>query len=227
MTNAQNFEFLIQERSRSVKSLFAVQQLSTKSLTHDNGATFFDTGAYGLSSAISYQYRIGGRYYPAAPVELSVSGQPQSNGGAEAYAELSKALNTVGDYRLSSPCNAKSWAMTTPNIGMQDQDFKTCLVALGLVNEPVVAPAATFEGVDNLGFCGGFPSANFCMAVNLETSAGNEVAGLNAEEQSDIALKCTYAYPQGTAGFATQMNIYSYFDGMIILRENNVIELVQ
>lgn len=228
MTNAQNFEFLIQERSRSVKSLFAVQQLSTKDFQHDNGATFLDTGSYGAGAAISYQYRIGGRYFPAAPVELSTQGTPTSNGGAEAYAELAKALNTVGDYRLSSNTNALSWALDVPNLGLQDQDYKTALQSFGADNEPLLTPVSWFEALDNYGFAGGFPSANFCMAINLETSSGEEVAGLNAEEQSDIALKCIYASPQGAQdGLSSQMNIFSYVDAMLILRENNVIEFVQ
>ena len=58
-----SLQMLIQERSRSVKSLFAAQRRSTPSLTSDSGATFFDTASFGTSSTLqSYQYRIGGRF---------------------------------------------------------------------------------------------------------------------------------------------------------------------
>jgi len=59
----------------------------------------------------TYQFRIGGRYFPASPVQTSAIGADSSNGGAEAYVELEKALNIVGDYRLSTNVNAKTWAL--------------------------------------------------------------------------------------------------------------------
>jgi len=58
---SQNMMMLIQERSRSVKALFALQRRSTPSLTADSGAAFFDS-SLSTSSLQSYQYRIGGRF---------------------------------------------------------------------------------------------------------------------------------------------------------------------
>jgi hypothetical protein len=62
---------LIQERSRSVKALFACQQRSPQTMDTDSGATFFDTANNGATGTIpnpaigtsmqSYQWRIGGR----------------------------------------------------------------------------------------------------------------------------------------------------------------------
>lgn len=55
----------IQERSRSVKSIFALQRRDPPTFTSDSGATFFNTttvsSTSGLSSLQEYQYRIGGR----------------------------------------------------------------------------------------------------------------------------------------------------------------------
>jgi hypothetical protein len=51
-----------------------------------------------------------------------------------------------------------------------------------------------------------------------------EISGLNAEEQSDIAFLGNWARPQA-ATFV--LEVYSYYDAMIILRENNVLELIQ
>lgn len=87
---------MIQERSRSVKALFAVQRRNPPTFTTDSGACFYDTSAVssGTGGTLqNYQYRIGGRYFPAAPVQCSLSaGSQVSNGAAEAYTELSKAL---------------------------------------------------------------------------------------------------------------------------------------
>lgn len=62
----------IQERSRSVKSIFALQRRDPTSFTTDSGATFFTTGTTGIATfggapfagantLQEYQYRIGGR----------------------------------------------------------------------------------------------------------------------------------------------------------------------
>lgn len=59
---------------------------------------------------------------------------------------------------------------------------------------------------------------------------GMEISGLNAEEQSDISLLATYSSPQGAgfdSGIGSVLEVYSYYDAMIILRENNVLELIQ
>lgn len=54
----------IQERSRSVKSIFALQRRDPTSFNTDSGASFFCTGTtgnYGQNTLQEYQYRIGGR----------------------------------------------------------------------------------------------------------------------------------------------------------------------
>jgi hypothetical protein len=65
-SKASTVNLLIQERSRSVKSIFTVQRLGQPDITVDNGATFFDTSnlpVLGLDSGSmqNYQYRVGGR----------------------------------------------------------------------------------------------------------------------------------------------------------------------
>ena len=75
-------------------------------------------------------------------------------------------------------------------------------------------------------FCGSnaVGSSAFAMSTSLETSNGIEISGLNAEEQSDISLIVNYGGPQ-TAGFAIE--VYVLYDAMLVLRENNVLELIQ
>ena len=226
---AANVNLMVQERSRSVKSLFAVQRRAPASYSSDSGALFYETG---ISSVLgntlqNYQYRIGGRYFPAAPVQCSFVGGNVSNGGAEAFMELQKALNVVGDYRLSSNCNVLKWAIPG-NLNTSifpENDYAYGIASFDGVGHPVytsaleVAAATTGSAA-----AGNAASACFAMAVDLETSNGVEISGLNAEEQSDIALIANWNAPQQGSFL---LEVYSYYDAMIILRENNVLELIQ
>lgn len=268
-----NINLLIQERSRSVKSLFAVQRRGTATLNTDSGALLFNSqNSSGFTEVTlpvatlqNYQYRIGGRYFPAQPVQLSTSvGNPICNGGAEAYLELQKALNTVGDYRLSTSINPLNWAfpyniaesatLSVPpiaglplydTIGIGELDYQTSLVnwsaAAGNLTYNTAAASfgpspvgqwaaiqtkigAVTGAADTYGYCGDIPSTCFAMAINLETSNGLEISGLNAEEQSDISLIANYSSAQASTSI---MEVYTFYDAMIILRENNVLELIQ
>jgi hypothetical protein len=73
-------------------------------------------------------------------------------------------------------------------------------------------------------FVGGIGSACYCAAIDLETSNGVEISGLNAEEQSDIAFIGQWNNQQSSSFILT---VFTYYDAMLILRENNVLELIQ
>jgi len=235
LQGASRVSLQIQERSRSVKGLFALLRKTSSDFFHDGGATMFSAAG----TLINYQYRIGGRYFPAAPVECSDNSNTYSNGGCEAYLELQKALNQVGDYRLSTTCNTLSWALTpfSAQIGnittttdssrtnVADYDFGSSIYKIGANGDPTAAVVA-------LPLSGNASSSAFVMAVDLETSNGMEISGLNAEEQSDISLLANYSTAQTFAQGSTstvnaQMDVYAYYDAMVILRENNVLELIQ
>lgn len=224
--NSSSINLLIQERSRSVKSLFAVQRQAQYAYAFDNGATIFDSSATGASSLQTFQFRIGGRYFPAAPVQTSTAlGSAVSNGGAEAYVELLKALNRVGDARLSPSVNTLRWAYQNNGGILPIYDgiyHHNSFASTGI-------PAWTLAYSGASAFSGTLMPACFGMAIDLETSNGMEISGLNAEEQSDIALIAQWTSPQVTGGFATasSIEVYSYYDAMIVLRENNVLELIQ
>lgn len=225
-SSSANLQLLVQERSRSVKALFAVQRRAQPSLFVDTGALFFDTSSGG-GTLQTYQYRVGGRYFPAAPVQCSTEiGSFVSNGACEAYVELSKALNIVGDYRLSTNTNAKNWAVP-PTLGglLPEYDYSTSITSYSAAGLPVQLLTETSTN----SFVGTLPSGAFAMAINLETSNGIEISGLNAEEQSDIALIANWYGSQVTGVTATPSNVevYTFYDAMIILRENNVLELIQ
>lgn len=171
-------------------------------------------------------------------------GSAVSNGGAEAYIELQKALNIVGDYRLSTSCNSVRWglppfqnaAASAPldTIGdaasvlisnLSEYDFGASIVSIGLNGNPVVAAEERADAAAGAAFsASSVGSACFAMATSLETTNGVEISGLNAEEQSDIALLAQWNVPQAQ-NFS--LEVYTYYDAMIILRENNVLELIQ
>jgi len=232
-SKASTVNLLIQERSRSVKSIFTVQRLGQPDITVDNGATFFDTSNISVLNATdsgtlqNYQYRVGGRYFPAAPVQCSINtGSGVSNGGAEAYVELAKALNILGDYRLSTACNVSRWAcppvriVNTAAKRLQNTDFAYTSINYDGLGSPFVIPT---RGGGDLG------SQCFAAAISLETSNGIEISGLNAEEQSDISFLCGWKSGQVAveADVPTSLECYVYYDAMIVLEENNVVKLIQ
>lgn len=222
-----NVNLNISERQRSVKALFVVQKRSQPTIAGDNGATFFDTNSTGLSSLQQYQFRIGGRYFPGQPVQCSSQiGSAVNNGGTEAWLELCKALKIVGDYRLSTPANITRWAVQATTAGvLSEWDFnKTILYTSSTTGCPVYLATTTgFPASVTNGSSGTTGSSCFAMAINLETSNGVDISGLNAEEQSDISFMATWKLNQLT----TNLEVYSFVDSMLVLRENNLIELIK
>lgn len=225
--------FIIPEKSRSVKSIFTLQRRGTDIIGSDSGTSFFATGST-TNVLQNYQYRIGGRYFPASPVQCSSTASSSiSNGGAEAFTELQKALNQLGDSRLSVPLQTYRWAVpetTLPSLKLEnflsnvngiyanEADFHSgAVTSTATTGELTVVPFA-FQG------CSHFGSTQFCAAIDLETSSGVEIAGLNAEEQSDISFVAQYS---GNQRANYNLEAYVYYDAMLVLRENNVLELIQ
>jgi len=114
----------IQERARSVKSIQAVSRDTKYSYYYDNdrfyhavGETIAPAGvanAYantrcprltkeGSAPIDQYQFRVGGRYYPAQPVNCTA-------GAAEAMCELMKVTNYLGDYTRSITVDNYNWS---------------------------------------------------------------------------------------------------------------------
>lgn len=227
----------IQERSRSVKSLFAVMRRAPYAINTDSGATFFACTNSGLdttrTSLQTFQWRIGGRYYPASPVQCTLSvGDSTSNGGCEAWVELQKALNTVGDYRLSSSCNALRWGISNfsnqvtiaNGVGCTNSELDYCIaISQFSSGQPVATPITVAAANTGNCFSANTGSACFAMAIDLETSNGVEISGLNAEEQSDISLIATYsaAQPQNYT-----LQVFAYVDQIFLLKENNLVDLI-
>jgi len=220
---SSNMNLLIQERSRSVKAIFAVQRRAPDIQTTDSGAMLYESSTGG-GTLNTYQFRIGGRYFPAAPVQCGSNfGTGVSNGGAEAFLELQKALNCVGDYRLSSSNNTLRWGMpcATPSSA---QPSSSVFQIGELDYDPIIkqwsSTGVPTYNVSTSAAGGNVGSTAFAMSTSLETSNGIEISGLNAEEQSDISLLVNYSGAQ-QAGYAIE--VYVLYDAMLVLRENNVL----
>lgn len=214
----------IGEKSRSVKAIFVVQRRSPELVYADSGALLPSSAG----TIQNYQFRIGGLYFPAAPVQcVSTVGSLISNGGAEAYLELQKALNVVGDYRLSTNTNVLKWCFNypgtvwTPTSGTAvvaseaDYRFMCTRIQEGIPVGSLIVASPN---------CGNMGSACFAAAINLESSSGLEISGLNAEEMSDITFMANYSAPQ-LPGYA--LEAYTYVDKMLVLKENNVGVLIE
>lgn len=183
----------IHERSRSVKAAFAVMRTTLpNSVLYDSDRFFVDSGSTfgttngellypGCGSIDTFQWRVGGRYYPAQPVRCQF-------GGAEALMELGKALDNVGDYTRSSQITARGWT----------------------------------EG------------GQFIMACAFENNGvfPDTIAGINAEEQSDIALaiiadaNIPAAYSATTVPNNKKVDVFMYIDSLAIVRDGNIVDLI-
>lgn len=220
-----NANILIQERSRSVKSIFTVIRRQTSTILNDSGALFSNLAS--THSLESYQYRIGGRYFPASPVQVG-TGAGINTGGAEAFLELQKALHTVGDSRLSTNASMVNWNRpytaaiggAATSVNESDGSFYTTTDGLTPFYVAAGDPVAQAYGVP----ISARGSDAFCFSTCLETTSGMEISGLNAEEQSDISLNIKWNTSGGGSDF--MIETYVFYDAMIVLRENNVITLI-
>ena len=143
----------------------------------------------------------------------------------------------MGDARLATPCNVLKWAIPPAGLDLQsitggtfnqlpEFDYSRTIIRWNN-GSPICARIENWDTSTNLpggnGFCGNQGSSCFAMAIDLETSNGGEIAGLNAEEQSDISLIARWNVPQASG---MVFDIYTYIDSMIVLRENNVKNLL-
>lgn len=226
---ASSLQLQITERSRSVKGIFCVQRRNPAGFQYDSHACFYDSNPAANSTAGStmqqYQYRIGGRYFPAAPVQLSAGvGNTITNGGCEAYCELEKFLNIVGDYRLSTSTSPSNWAVpaliNTPAGLLSEYDYSYHHNGNNANGVPSFVLAESASSC----FGGNTPSSMFCASINFETSNGIEISGLNAEEQSDISFNVIWSANQAV-GFSIEA--FTFVDVMWVLRPNNYLDLIQ
>lgn len=188
----------IHERARSVKAAFAVvrdQNAVAGTGLLDSGRFFHAPGqAWSTSTGLldstttqqgqiyQFQWRVGGRYFPAQPVQ-------SLNGGAEALVELLKAVGYFGNYTEGGAINYRNWT-TSQN---------------GCIGDKFIM-AAEFENTD---------------------AVPNTIAGINAEEQSDIALTINMNAVSGNGVLTNkQLDVFMHYDSLIIVRDGNTVDLI-
>jgi len=152
----------------------------------------------GCQPVQQYQWRIGGQYYPAQPVRVSQALGANANNaiarGEEAYLELMKAVNSLGDATVSGGIHFWNYTITGTS-------------------------GCNGEG------------SKFIMGTSFETPGlGPEsINGINAEEQSDLALTI-YGNQGGAVGTAVtnakKLEVFVNYDCMLLVRAGNVVDLV-
>lgn len=209
--SGNNYTAQIHERSRSVKAAIAVvRDAGQLSLLKDSDRFFHaikhdyaSPDTTGIPSVNPYhgaitefQWRVGGRYYPSQPVKCM-------GGGSEPYCELMKTLNMLGDYTKAS------------NI---DQYNYTSSLAYPSTTD--ITPVAGFPSKTSYPHLDG----KFIIACEFENIdvMPDTIAGINAEEQSDIALNI-----KATAAAANKkLDVFMHFDCLIVVKDANVVELI-
>lgn len=229
ITGGNFLNIMIPERSRSVKALFSVIRKSQADLAVDNGATYAGTTI--SNSVASYQYRIGGRYFPASPCIVNSPELPTgyTSGGVEAFMELQKALNMVGDYRLSCAPNSSSWNAQFVSTGESIFSDGLAITQINTNGKTAASTKGYATGAappyTNYFLPANDTTGTFCMAICLETTNGAEISGLNAEEQSDISLMVNFNGNAASSGY--QLDTYVLYDALLVLKPNNVMELIE
>jgi hypothetical protein len=136
---------------------------------------------------------------------------------------LQKALNIVGDYRLSSSTNTLRWARCAANDATRPYNEYDFAVSSGTTDGYGIPKVVVIESATNC-YSGNEGSGVFACAADFETSNGIEISGLNAEEQSDISFIVNWSGAQ-KVGFSIEC--FVYYDAMWVLRPNNYLDLIQ
>src|SRR6185436_14979477 len=91
-------------------------------------------------------------------------------------------------------------------------------------------PTRTATTTTTNGFSTDLGPQCFVMAMNLETTNGVEISGLNAEEQADIALMAQFKKQQVTGAthdtvfignVPSSILVLTYVDALFLLKANN------
>lgn len=149
-----------------------------------------------ISPIESFQWRLGGVYYPSQPVPCYGGSAPIGNSGnidanyadppVEAYQELQKVFDNQFGKRYPTT------DMCTSNFGGR-------------------------RGVSDS------ESGAFVMACDFMTDRGDVVGGINAEEQNDMMLMLKFT---GTTGSSKVLRVAVCYDNIMILGESNNMVLV-
>lgn len=220
--NSSFMSIAIPEKSRSVKAIFAFVRRQQHFKNLDTGASF---GDFENNVLESYQYRVGGRYFPASPcMNTLIPGH--RTGSVEPFIELQKALKVFGDPTVVAAVNPDRWNKTSQDVGLDNLTYPTDYAATdGKLFAPSIDAKGFIKGAYatfKYEYASRQLSGVFCMAATMETSNGRELSGLNAEEQSDIVLNIKYqsAPPPGF-----EVVVYTLVDKVMVVKENNYVDI--
>lgn len=226
---SNNMSITIPEKSRSLKSILVFMRTQTSDYPTDYGASFGDFEGAVLDS---YQFRIGNSYYPSSPV-VNTTQSGYRTGSVEPYQEFMKVLKNYSDqspglnnWRWNFPAARHVYVYGTTPVGWATicgaNDKKVAFAPAA--NSPTSGLMdATWSNIAlNAELTTGQGSSIFCFAIDLESSNGAEISGLNAEEQSDITLNIKWngSIPSGLLELVAYCNI----DQALLIKDNNRVE---
>lgn len=214
-----NFMINIQESSRSVRYALAALTddsfrtlrkdssnfLAGMNVTQDNATTSInDPTIITMNSLLdSYQWRLGGTYYPSQPVPVYGSSATPivaatsidsfyADPPTEAYAELMKVFdNQFGRNQFFGDVDYGNYGQKkNTNVGTNTVQTET-----------------------------------FAMGVDFLTDRGDVIGGINAEEQNDLMLLLKFN-SGATSGQAKVVRVAVCYDNIMILGESNNMVLV-
>ena len=205
----------INEGSKSIKAMFCVQT-APSSYTIDSHATVDGSGTNSVLK--NYQWKIGNTYYPPSPVQGTLLKYPLvTNNGCEAFIELQKALAVVGNHSLSTSMNTMKWSVPSSTVSVKLGDYiyyPTIFDSIGsIATTTIYSPYSSTFG-----------ASCYCAAINLETSNGIDISGINAQDTAEIAFIGQWSNAQNSTYTLT---VFVYYDAICVLKPNNIVELIQ
>ena len=206
----------IQESSRSVKwALAVILDDANRTLYRDyhhfiaglgglqldqTATTETESYTYNGSAVESYQWRLGGTYYPSQPVPC--------------YGGVLPLTGSIDGSYADPPVESYQELMKT--FGNMFGDDGTFLGDVG--GNFVLAVRKGLVNTDN------FPTTTFVMAGNFMSDRGDVISGINAEEQNDLQLLIKFV---GTTNANPKtVKIIVAYDNLMILGESNNMVLV-
>lgn len=247
--NTQN-NLQIQERARSVRGALAVilddnlrtsyqrdwhTFMASGGALQTSGLTDIFTGApttpmtmpLATTCVESFQFRIGGRYFPAQPVLVTGNGSLTNSydvavnnpsPAAEAWFELQKLFNnldfkaTMGEFEEPVLLSGTTLPGYLNGVGARDYTMFS-------PNAGVYTPA--FEVNGTVGRCDF--SNRFIMAGDFATDRGDVISGLNAEENTDLQLSIKFLNGPISGKYC---RIAIWYDAVIIVTRDSGLSLI-
>lgn len=219
-------QYVVAERARSIKAAFAVQVSTVLNGTSPTAAAWeADSHAFPRGGITEFQWRVGSRYFPAQAVKAD-------GFAAEAYIELQKALNILGNYEVGGQIIPYTFGSTTGSAvdgGAGKQDGITAAKVIG-INDPYIVNGVDGSNPWNVGDFTVDNVSKFVIGTSFETTNGMEISGINGEEQNELMLRVTQTTPTGGSAYSTgdmTLYVYTHYDNLMVVRPGNAVDLYQ